>query len=197
MTTGMLNPTTTILRDQQISAKSSDTTTILQWAGDLLSRFLPQPGPQSNTGGTVTVSGYRTQSNADTTINTVFLPETIVLTDVVLNTVFTSETIRLLEEKYSIRTPVEVENFIQSHMFLFPLLIDARPNIDTAFPGATVYLEIQKDPESSHNELLLAAIVVGLSPQEAFDQLEQFDESWWLENVDRSKGKLCINVEFE
>ena len=51
--------------------------------------------------------------------------------------------------------------------------------------------------DAEDNLQLIASIITNRSPDEAFQQLKQFDEQWWLDALDKAEMKLTISLEFE
>jgi hypothetical protein len=103
----------------------------------------------------------------------------------------------VIEHWYTLRQPDEVLAFLEENPFLVSLLIEAYSPIQHYFPDSNLFLEMFADPESTDDhQLLVALIATHLSPEEALIKLDQLDEDWWLDVMDRAQGKLCINVEF-
>lgn len=105
--------------------------------------------------------------------------------------------IQWLERLYTFREREEVLWFLESYPFLASLLLEAYDNIGNYFPYTQVFLEVVSDPEATNDYQLVSSIATNLDPGEVIDRLEQFDEDWWLDALDRAQGKLCINVEFQ
>ena len=105
--------------------------------------------------------------------------------------------IERLQDLYSFRQKQAVAEFLESHPYLVPLLLEAYPQIERHFPGHPgVFLEVVADPEATDDRELYALIGTRLDPEEALEKLHQFDRSWWLNALDRAHGELCIHVEF-
>ncbi len=105
--------------------------------------------------------------------------------------------VQMLEQLYVFRKRMEVLRFLDVHPFLVPLLLEAYAKIGKYFePYHQVFLEVISDPEATNDRQLFAFIGTRLSPDEALDSLECFDEEWWLDSLDEAQGKLCIDVEF-
>jgi len=100
-----------------------------------------------------------------------------------------------IERLYTLRERAEVLGFLERHPFLVSLLLEAYGQIGNYFPGSQIFLEVLTDPEAFNDYQLIASIATNLGPDEAIDMLEQFDENWWLDALDRAQGKLCIDVE--
>lgn len=105
--------------------------------------------------------------------------------------------VQVLEQLYVFRKRMEVLRFLDVHPFLVPLLLEAYTKIGKYFgPYPQVFLEVISDPEATDDRQLFAFIGTRLSPDEALDGLERFDEEWWLDTLDEAQGELCIDVEF-
>lgn len=101
-----------------------------------------------------------------------------------------------LEQIYTFRRPEEVSQFLDTHPFLVPLLVEAHSKIAQYFgPSPDVVLEVVTDPEAIDYRQLVAFIRTDLDPMEALASLDRFDKSWWLEASHRSRGKLCVHLE--
>ncbi len=104
---------------------------------------------------------------------------------------------QIIELPYTFRDRLEVEQFLQEHEFLLPLLVDAYPVIEKHFgPHPDVVLEVVTDPESLDDRELVAFIRTKLSSAQVLDKLHRLDEELFSDAVDRTQGELCIHVEF-
>ncbi len=106
-------------------------------------------------------------------------------------------TIQELERLYTFKERAKVTFFLERNPFLVPLLREAYDELDNYFPYSPLLLRVFTYPEETNDEQLIMLISTNLSPKEAFANLERFDKIWWLEAIERSDGKLCINVGFE
>jgi len=86
--------------------------------------------------------------------------------------------------------------FLDAHPFLTPLLLEAYPVLVQHFPQAELSLEVECDPEGWNWCDLAATINPGCEPTEAVTRLEQFDQAWWLGQLDRAQGLLVITVDY-
>jgi len=103
-----------------------------------------------------------------------------------------------LERLYTLRRQSEVIEFLGDNPFLFPFLDEAYEQIRNYFgKSAQVGLEVITDPEVAREQELVIFIRTNLSPDEAFEKLEQLGEGWWLDAPFNVREKLCIDVEFE
>lgn len=104
----------------------------------------------------------------------------------------------LIAELYDLTRPDEVLQFLSSHLFLVPLLIEARDKIADIFGHESrVVLEVITDPEAPADRELFAFVRTALPADKALQKLGQLDQDWWLDRLDDAQGKLCIHVEFQ
>ncbi len=108
-----------------------------------------------------------------------------------------AEEIRRLESIYIFRRTKEVSQFLESHSFLSPLLVEAYGKIEEHFgPRPEVVLEVIRDPEVRGLVQMFGYIVTVLTPEEASERLQQFDRGWLLHEIHRARGALNFDVEF-
>ena len=108
--------------------------------------------------------------------------------------------LRKLEKFYvfrNLRNRSEVIKFVVDNSFLLHPLCEACEQIRNCFGNsAQVVLEVVTDPEFADDQELVIFIRTDLSPDEAFEKLEQIDDEWWLDVPPNVREKLCIDVEF-
>jgi hypothetical protein len=104
--------------------------------------------------------------------------------------------IQPLEQLFVFRRPTEVRHFLEENPFLGPLLKEAYINIREYFPSSEIFLEVVADPEAFDEEQLVIFIPVTQDPDGASEALNQLDQNWWLDAMERSQDKLCITLEF-
>jgi hypothetical protein len=88
-----------------------------------------------------------------------------------------------------------VAAFLGEHPFLLPLPRESYDRINEHFPMARPVLEVVTDPEGADDFQLTVFIRTRLAPEEAMANLERFDDTWWLDAMDRAQGNLCITLE--
>jgi hypothetical protein len=98
--------------------------------------------------------------------------------------------------QFSLREGAEVRRFIGRSQSLLDLLSEARSHLSTYFPGSKLALRVITDPESVDDCQLVLFIMTNLAPENALSRLQQFDDAWWVDALDRAQGKLCITLEF-
>ena len=87
--------------------------------------------------------------------------------------------------------------FISENEMLPLFLMDSKKEIYKNFGDIldTLSLETINDPESKETTLFLA-INTKSDIDLALSKLDKFTDSWWLDNMDRAKDKVCVDVMF-
>ncbi len=130
--------------------------------------------------------------------NTQIRQETVSNFQEVSSTFFAFETwLHYILSAYSLQHIGKVQRFLEDNQFILPLLLLSRLYIERYFPGAEVLLDIETDADEGKDQQLVALIVTSLSPDEAFQHLQEFDEQWWLDVIDQTQMKLSISLEFK
>jgi hypothetical protein len=101
----------------------------------------------------------------------------------------------ILEQLFSIRNPGEVRQFLVGNPELLSLVIEASIVGRRFFGERPPVLDIAVDPESDR---VGVTIFFGVSeePDQALARLEQFDEAWWLDNMNRAAHLLSVSIEY-
>jgi len=102
-----------------------------------------------------------------------------------------------IESLYSLKEKTAVIQFLDEYSFLIPLLLEAREKIYAYFPNPELSLEVIADPEAEGHYQLLAAVSTDLTAEDAYRRLKEFDRAWWLDELGRSQGLLCISVNLQ
>lgn len=102
-----------------------------------------------------------------------------------------------LEDHFSLREGAELRQFIEANPFLLDLLLESQSNISNYFPKSELALQVITNPEGVDDRQLVLFIITNLSPEDALAKLQQFDDAWWVDALDRAQGKLCITLEFQ
>lgn len=105
--------------------------------------------------------------------------------------------IRQLETIYEFNDYYEVTNYLKEHSYLLELLFEAFSEIERLFGrNPRVLLKVVNDPDIEDENQLFAYIHTTLSPKEALSRMEILDEEWFLNQIDRARGKFNLNIEF-
>lgn len=105
-------------------------------------------------------------------------------------------TIPRLESTYDVRDP-GVEQFLAANPDLVPDLIEVARAVTRYFGrDAQLALETLDDPEDAASEReLFAVISTTLSPTQALDRLDAFDEEWWLARSRAIGSRLTVTLD--
>ncbi|MEG3934507.1 MULTISPECIES: hypothetical protein [unclassified Microcoleus] len=104
--------------------------------------------------------------------------------------------IKSLEKLYSFRGETEILLFLEKYQFLIPVLLEAADKICHYFPDAKLFIECVTDPEAVEDSMLELAICMNVTPEEAVDKLNQFQDEWWLNLSDKIRQPLCPILEY-
>lgn len=102
-----------------------------------------------------------------------------------------------IENIYMMRLPEEIKAWLFLHPSIADVLIEAHSHIIDSFGDtAQIRIQIVKDPEASDFEELIAYIITGLPVPRALESLDQFDNQWFLDQVDRLDGNFnfCLEI---
>lgn len=101
-----------------------------------------------------------------------------------------------LRDLYEFKGAPDVERFLETHLWLNDLLLEAREVIRTYFgDDVEVALEVVADPEALGDEQLFVLIRTDLPRQEARARLAELDQEWWLDALPATEGKMEIALE--
>ena len=99
-----------------------------------------------------------------------------------------------IQDQYAIESD-SVYRFLDTHLELSDLLLEAAEQIRADFPQASRRLEAYVDPETGH-EQLIAYVGTNLDFDDFMNSLEQFRQDWWLDNPGRAQSNLSIIPEY-
>ncbi|MCR4433927.1 MAG: hypothetical protein NUV70_07755 [Caldiserica bacterium] len=94
---------------------------------------------------------------------------------------------------YIFKNPEEVTGFLLSNKNLIKYLLEAPERIYRIFGSVHLYLELYQDPEEAF-ECLFIIVKTDLPPEEAINNLDRFDEEYWLNLGDEINNKLEVTV---
>jgi hypothetical protein len=95
----------------------------------------------------------------------------------------------ILSSMYMIRSGGKVRDFLENNKYLTPLVSEAYPELQKHFPYSTIFMDVDQG-------ILVISVGTTLSPEDANEKLNGFDEEWWLNVCVKSQARLCITVEF-
>jgi hypothetical protein len=96
----------------------------------------------------------------------------------------------ILNNMYTLRRGGRVGEFLRDNTYLTPIISEAYPELQKHFPYSTFFMDVDQG-------ILVISVGTTLSPEEANENLNRFDEEWWLNVCVKSHAKLCITVEFQ
>lgn len=109
-----------------------------------------------------------------------------------------SDNFSKISKFYTIENILDVNRFLQNHANLIDVILEAYLQIRKYFPAEKLRLKLFSDPESPQWEKLVLSIFTNPeSVDEALNQLEEFDENWWIDASSGVAVNLCINLDFE
>lgn len=110
---------------------------------------------------------------------------------------FLQSEINSLSEIYKFINKEKIKDFILKNSYLLPLLKEFPTQIKRYFgENIKLALKISTEPDFSNSDELWILILTELSAKEAFPLLENLDENWWLDNLERANCKLNIRLEY-
>ncbi len=109
----------------------------------------------------------------------------------------TEDDLKSVFDSYQADDTNEVRTILSKHPNAINLLLEARFYLAEFF-GKNITLRLQLVPadENGGGPTLFANVHTNDDPLKAFEQISNFDESWWLDASDRSDGFLNFGVEF-
>lgn len=104
--------------------------------------------------------------------------------------------IERLKRLYTLRQPEKVIQFLESRVYLIPLLEQTYTKISECFePSPKVILEVICDPEAADDCQLVAFVRADLEADDVLDKLDRFDKIWGYELTRLSQGNMLVHVE--
>lgn len=100
-----------------------------------------------------------------------------------------------LQSLYRFHDIDKVKRFLLEYPAIMPSLLDARAALRKFFGDTSISLEVVYDPEISNAKQLFAYIKTTLSPDRALEQLDKFDEAWYLKQAPEIGGILNFSLE--
>jgi hypothetical protein len=87
-----------------------------------------------------------------------------------------------------------VSRVLQQGPQLASLIREAVSALGSFIPDARLKLEVLADPDYGEGEQLFIGVATELPKDQALDALHRFDQQWWVHNVGRARGRLCIDL---
>lgn len=117
---------------------------------------------------------------------------------------FNSSIVELIEKLIDIveniiffKNDNQIRTYLKDNIFLLEIILNSYIELSRIFHNSIFVLEYSFDPEiQPGNEQLVLYIVTDFTPETAYSKLKEFDNTFWLDNISKTEGKLCINLEF-
>lgn len=112
-------------------------------------------------------------------------------------TVVAPQLLEAIKSTYAIRDHRRTLSILQRSSYLVPVLLAIPAAVGHSFgEDCPLALEVDAVGDSPDDDELVVQIQSRLDPVDALERLAHFDDSWWLDRVPETKGKLTIGVEF-
>lgn len=99
-------------------------------------------------------------------------------------------------EAYGIKSDRgELKEIFEQEPGILDVLAELPEEVMKYFPPDTsLELEVFRDPEDPSLPEISVWIVTSLPVGEALRRLEEFEEGWWLDRIERTGGRLCVLI---
>ncbi|MBU9723156.1 MULTISPECIES: hypothetical protein [Bacillaceae] len=101
--------------------------------------------------------------------------------------------IKLIDQLFFIDSYYETITFLKSNHHLLSIILSAYLEIQKRFEGS-FSLKLELDSEE---DMLYLLIISNNDSDTAYKNLDTLDQEWWIHNVNKSKGKMNIDLELE
>jgi hypothetical protein len=103
-----------------------------------------------------------------------------------------------IEGVYTFDKSQVVRGFLRNHPGLLEVLVDALPQIDNYFQynDLIVSLTRSREPGERDERGLYVRIVTSAEVEQANQQLDAFDDGWWLAQPFDIRSRLCFDIDF-
>lgn len=109
----------------------------------------------------------------------------------------TLEQINVLAREYEIRNPSKVAEFLSENLFLLDLLKVIPGKLRKFFGKDTkLAVELFAEPEMPSSKEIFVLVLTKNEAKEARAKMDEFDQKWWFENLDKANCKLNVSLEY-
>jgi len=108
----------------------------------------------------------------------------------------TSQLLIKLSRMYALSKYSKLFRFFDENQYLIPVVIEAHRELKKRFPSEKLLLEVVSDPEAGGCDELFAYILTSLPVEDALQRLNDLDEQWFLNELDRTNGLFNFNLRF-
>lgn len=104
--------------------------------------------------------------------------------------------LKAIAQLYHVKNKDELLWFIHKHETITSLVLEAFDEIQKYFTTEVIELKVELDPDTNESQSLSAYILTSISAKEALKRLDDFDEEWFLDNLDRTDGLFNFYLKF-
>lgn len=97
---------------------------------------------------------------------------------------------------YNLSNSSRLLRFFDENRALIPVVIEAHEELKKRFPSEEFTLEVVSDSEVDDCDELFAYILTSLPVEDALQRLNDLDEEWFLNQLDRTNGLFNFNLRF-
>ncbi|WP_152976665.1 hypothetical protein [Herpetosiphon geysericola] len=109
-------------------------------------------------------------------------------------TSFIEKKVTSLREVYEFGSAVDkIEKFVRAYSHLVDFLLDAYKHVQAKFPEATIKLTVDVESSAKTHEAFIR-VTPHIPFPEARQRLDEFDDAWWIKNLDRGDGRITLVV---
>lgn len=101
-----------------------------------------------------------------------------------------------LGRMYTLSNSSKLLRFFDENRYLINVVIEAHEELRKRFPSEELLLEVVSDPEADSCDELFAYILTSLPVEDALQRLNDLDDQWFLDELDRTNGLFNFNLRF-
>jgi len=105
------------------------------------------------------------------------------------------ELLRKIRQSFILADPAEVESFLRMNRSVAPMLVEAAPHFLEYFKDSPLVLDVMAE-EGAPRTINVLAFWRG-EREEARRALTDFDENWWIDNLQKASGKIVFDYELQ
>jgi hypothetical protein len=111
--------------------------------------------------------------------------------------VIVADKLESLKDKFILREQEDIEYFIEENPSVVDFALEACSELRKVFPTEPLFMQMYYEPAGEEYDKLLIKIGTSDGARIASEKLDQFDNSWWLNNLSNANGKLNILLEYQ
>jgi hypothetical protein len=101
-----------------------------------------------------------------------------------------------LHDFFEVKNLGQVHSFLRRNGYLVELIFEIASKLKLFFPETIYILDFKPGYDDDMSDTIVIYIKTDKSVDGALEELAKFDSSWWLENQERSRGRVVVDVEF-